>query len=107
MSDYLKAWRKEHAKILELDRTLVNYGPETREIRGDLQRFLRDKIAKAWPEVKRKLPAADIPGKILDVEAIQREVRNLAPASDLQRAARQNPRTAREITRKIRGPVSR
>jgi len=74
------------AKILQLDRALANYGPETREIRGDLQRFLRDKIAKVWPEVKQKLPAADISGKILDVEAIQMEVRNLAPTSDLQRS---------------------
>jgi hypothetical protein len=74
------------AKILTLDRTLASYGPETREVRDFLQRFLRARIAKVWPEVKRKLPAADTSGKLVDMEEIQVAVRNLTPTSDLQRS---------------------
>lgn len=74
------------AKILLLDRVLANYGPETQEIRGLLQRFLRARIAKVWPEAVLKLPAADTTGKLTDMEGIQVEIRNLTPKSDPQRS---------------------
>ena len=74
------------AKILLLDRVLANYGPETREIRGLLQRFLQARIVKIWPETARKLPAAASTGKLAEMEGIQVEVRNLAPKTDLQRS---------------------
>ncbi len=74
------------AKILQLDRVLANYGPETQEVRGLLQRFLRGGISKVWPEVTRKLPGEDASGKFIDMEEIQAGLRNLAPKSDLQRS---------------------
>lgn len=74
------------AKILQMDRTLANYGPESGEIRSDLQRFLRARIAQVWPEAVRKLPAADASVKFMNMEEIQIAVRNLAPKSDLQRS---------------------
>jgi hypothetical protein len=74
------------AKILQMDRVLANYGSETREIRSLLQRFLRDRIVKVWPETARKFPGADSSGKLIDMEDIQAELRNLAPKSDFQRS---------------------
>ncbi|MFH1208463.1 MAG: hypothetical protein V1673_02750 [Candidatus Omnitrophota bacterium] len=74
------------AKILQLDRVLANYGPEAKEIRGFLQRFLRARISRVWPEAARKLPAATSTGKVVDMEEIQVKIRNLAPQSDLQRS---------------------
>ena len=76
------------AKILMMDRILANYGPETQEIRGLLQRFLGTRIVKIWPETSneiKKFPGVDFSGKILDMEEIQTFLRNLAPKSDLQR----------------------
>ena len=74
------------AKILMMDRVLASYGPETKEIRGLLQRFLRARIAKIWPEEIKKLPGADFSGKSVDMEEIQVVLRNLVPQNDLQRS---------------------
>jgi len=74
------------AKILLIDRVLANYGPETKEIRDLLQRFLRDRIVKIWPEVVKKLPEAESSGKLVDIEDVQTAIRALFPQSDLQRS---------------------
>ncbi|MEI7751365.1 MAG: hypothetical protein WCJ71_04655 [Candidatus Omnitrophota bacterium] len=77
------------AKILMMDRILVNYGPETQDIRVLLQRFLGARIVMIWPETSykiKKLPGMDFSGKIVDMEEIQACLRNLAPKNDLQRS---------------------
>lgn len=73
------------AKILLMDRVLANYGPETNEIRGLLQRFLSDRIVMIWPEAIRKFSHADFSKSAVDMEEIQAALRNLAPKNDLQR----------------------
>jgi hypothetical protein len=74
------------AKMLMMDRVLANYGPESKEVRDLLGRFLRSSVAKVWPEDIKKIPAADLSGKFVDVEKIQSAVRTLTPQSDLQRS---------------------
>jgi hypothetical protein len=77
------------AKILMMDRVLASYGPETKEIRGLLKRFLSARVAEVWPEKTEKikrLPGADLSGTRIDMEDIQMAIRDLAPKSDLQRA---------------------
>ena len=76
------------AKVLQMDRILANYGPETKEIRGLLQRFLSIKVAKVWPEAVKKLPGVDFSGKSVNVEEIQAALWDLAPQNDLQRSFR-------------------
>jgi hypothetical protein len=74
------------AKILMMDRILANYGPEAKEIRGFLKRFLRNRVAKTWPEVLFRLPGSDISRKKIDIEEIQAALRGLVPQTDLQRS---------------------
>lgn len=74
------------AKILLMDRALANYGPEAKEIRSLLKRFLGARIAKVWPEVVQKSPGTEFSEKLTDMEIIQMALRKLAPQNDVQRA---------------------
>jgi hypothetical protein len=74
------------AKILQMDRVLANYGPEAKEIRDLLRRFLGGSIAKVWPEEIKKFSGKNAPGKFADMEEIQLSIRKLTPQSDLQRS---------------------
>ncbi len=74
------------AKVLLMDRVLANYGPEAKEIRGLLKRFLSARIAKVWPEQIERLQGADLSGKFTDMEEIQAALRNLVPQNNLQRS---------------------
>ena len=69
-----------------MDRVLANYGPEAKEIRGLLKRFLSARIAKVWPEQIERLQGADLSGKFTDMEEIQAALRNLVPQNNLQRS---------------------
>ena len=73
------------AKILMMDRVLAHYGPEAKEVRDLLKRFLSGSIAKVWPEKIANLPGKDLPVKFVDTEDIQAALRNLVPTSTLQR----------------------
>ena len=74
------------AKILMMDRVLAVYGPETKEVRDLLKRFLSARIAKVWPEQIRKLQGADFSGKSAEMEDAKVALRKLVPQNDLQRS---------------------
>jgi hypothetical protein len=74
------------AKVLMMDRVLASYGPESKEVRGLLKRFLGGSIEKIWPQDIKKNPGADLSGQFVDMEEVQLALRNLAPKSDLQRS---------------------
>ncbi len=74
------------AKILMMDRVLANYGPEAKEVRGLLRRFLSGNIAKVWPEKIQKIPAGDLAGTPVDMEGIQAALRDLVPKNDRERS---------------------
>ena len=74
------------AKIILLDRTMANYGPETKEIRDLLRRTLTRGIAKVWPEDKTKVgELAAFEKSPVGMETIQDKLRNLVPQNDSQR----------------------
>ena len=74
-------------KIIMLDRTLADYGPQTGQIRKNLRNNLSSAIARIWPE--GGLTAAqmkDVENSPVGMEAVEDELRELKPESDLQRA---------------------
>ncbi len=77
------------AKILMMDRVLANYGPETQEVRALLKSFLSARVLMVWPEKKgqiKKIQGGDFSGKLVDMEDVQANLRELVPKSDLQRS---------------------
>ena len=74
------------AKIIMLDRTLADYGPQANPIRDILRRTLSAGIAKIWPE--HKVTGAELSAfekGPVGMEAVEDKVRQLAPENDLQR----------------------
>lgn len=74
------------AKILLMDRTLANYGPESQEVRDLLRDFLGSKIAKTWPNEIKNIPAGSFTGKSVNMEEIQAALWKLVPQTDIQRS---------------------
>ena len=74
------------SKIILLDRTLAQYGPEAGEIRVHLRQTVISVVKAVWPEKK----TAPLSEKIFEpgagIEAIQKSVRSLKPGDDRQRA---------------------
>jgi len=73
------------AKVILLDRTLAQYGPETMEARDLLRRSVASSIELIWPEnrtAKEGLKAVETGTR---VESIQGELRKLSPRDDSQR----------------------
>src|SRR5262245_22282918 len=79
------AVRQVAVQAIVLDRTLAEYGPETKEIRSFLRELLAVRMQQIWPtEGKAKIDITSVargPG----VEVIQRRILALAPQNDTQR----------------------
>ena len=73
------------AKIILLDRALANYGPETKEVREQLRSTVVAGIEMFWPEEKAE--GAGLAGfeRATAMEELQAKIRQLTPATDLQR----------------------
>src|SRR5262245_25733130 len=77
---------KESAvKVILLDRTLAEYGPETREIRDLIRSVVAFRIAQTWPEDNPRHGSFDS-STTETVEGIESRIRALTPANDTQRA---------------------
>jgi CBS domain containing-hemolysin-like protein len=76
------------AKVILLDRALANYGPETKEARFQLRNTVVARIEMFWPG-----ESADGSGfqgfeRDTGMEALQTKIRELTPATDIQRELR-------------------
>jgi hypothetical protein len=74
------------ADIIELNRALARYGPETTEARSLLQRSVAATLERFWPLEGARPRAAD--PKISPVEALYDKIEALSPQSEAQRALR-------------------
>jgi hypothetical protein len=76
------------ARIILLDRALANYGPETKEIREHLRSTVIAGMEMFWPGEKAE--GAGIAGfeRANAMEVLQLKIRELAPATDIQRELR-------------------
>jgi hypothetical protein len=79
------AVRQVGVQIIVLDRTLAEYGPETKEIRSFLRELVTTRMQQIWPvDAKAKIDVRSI-AKGPGVEVIQRQLLALAPQNDAQR----------------------
>ena len=73
------------AKIIQLDRALANYGPETRDARELLRRSVVAGIEAFWPEDKTAATGMTTFERANGMELVQTRLRELSPATDAQR----------------------
>ncbi|MGA9855127.1 MAG: hypothetical protein WBR29_07620 [Gammaproteobacteria bacterium] len=73
------------ATVIQLDRALAAYGPETRDIRIQIQRSVAAVIADIWPEQKTAVPGMTQFERANSIELVQARLRALAPVNDAQR----------------------
>ena len=76
--------------ILALDRVLARYGPETGEIRKELQQLLEVRIDTVWPQGSSERAKQDPmkSGAAFGAERLAEAIRGLAPRDESQRALR-------------------
>ncbi len=74
--------------ILTLDRLLARYGPESAEIRGDLQRAVASRIDMIWPQGSSRPVDLELirSGAASAGERLVDGIRGLTPRDDSQRA---------------------
>lgn len=75
------------AGIIELDRILANYGPETKEARDALRQTVIDNIERIWPEDAASANLEPLKRKTKS-EAFFRGILKLSPQTDEQRFAK-------------------
>lgn len=73
-------------KIVQLDRALAHYGPETKEARDLLRGAVASAIELIFSEEGSKLVKLDAPERLARMEQIQAKLRELAPRNDVQRS---------------------
>ncbi|CAH1657775.1 MULTISPECIES: DUF4239 domain-containing protein [unclassified Chelatococcus] len=74
----LRTWS---ARVVLLDRVMAHYGPETKEMRGELRTLVQERLRQITGGYNSPIPVADG----LDVEEIQDGLRSLTPGSNAQR----------------------
>lgn len=72
--------------VLELDRSLARYGPETKAVRELVRSVLVFRLDTTWPEDESQAVRVDTPETTPTVEGIEDQIRNLSPQTDAQRA---------------------
>jgi hypothetical protein len=77
--------RQSGARIILLDRTMADYGPETREVRELLRRTVASVIERMWPEEKTRPAVGKTSESGAGIEAVQDKLRGLSPRGDAQR----------------------
>jgi len=76
------------ARVILLDRTLANYGPETKEAREQLRRTIVSGIEMFWPTEKSEGPGLKAFERATSMEDLQTKIRELNPTTDAQRQLR-------------------
>ena len=74
------------AKIIQFDRVLARYGPETKEVRDRLRQLVGYRLDLTWPEESSKPQAFDVPQlNPVVAEGLVGSIRALSPQNDAQR----------------------
>jgi hypothetical protein len=73
------------AAVVLLDRTLAQYGPQTKEARGLLRTTLASVAETVFSEHGRGVADLDDPERLAKGEMLQGELRKLTPENDVQR----------------------
>ena len=73
------------ATLIILDRTLAEYGPETKTVRDHLRRSVETMVHKISPEERTSVSATAALERGGTIDAVRAELRQLAPQNDDQR----------------------
>ena len=73
------------ASAIILDRMLAQYGPEARSAREQLRRSVEETLHKIWPSERARVSGTAVVERGGAIEAVQAELRQLAPQTDAQR----------------------
>jgi hypothetical protein len=73
------------AKIVQLDRVLASYGPETKDARELLRRTVIAGVEMFWPKEKKEGMGMKAFEQANGIELVQVKLRELTPASETQR----------------------
>lgn len=73
------------ATVIMLDRMLAEYGPEAKSVREHLRQSVEMTMHKIWPEERTSVSAVAAIERGGGIEALQAELRQLAPQTDAQR----------------------
>ena len=73
------------SKIILLDRTMAQYGPETREARDMLRRSVAAAIARIWSSDKNVVAPEKVGRSGSGIEDLDEKLRQLSPRNDDQR----------------------
>lgn len=77
--------KQSAAHVIPLDRTLAQYGPETKDIRDLIRSAVAFRIAQTWPEDDPRHGTLDS-STTRAIEGIEGRIRTLSPRNDTQRA---------------------
>ena len=78
--------RQTAFKVVLLDRSLANYGPETKETRDLLHRAFASAIEMIFAEKDSRLAKLAVRERLAGMEQFQDRLRELAPRNDAQRS---------------------
>jgi hypothetical protein len=76
------------AKVMELDSTLADYGPESKEARDLLRSAITSMIQRIWPEKTDTVAIAEARHPSRALRALQNKIIQLSPQNDAQRYLR-------------------
>lgn len=74
------------ARIITIDRALVHYGPETKELRGQIQAAVETMVATAWPDSRDAASRLKAVETSTSSEDLLNRIRELKPGNDTQSA---------------------
>jgi hypothetical protein len=81
-----EGFRQSAARIILLDRTLAQYGPETKEVREMLRKGFAARIDQLFPKDRSQHSALGAAQGTAAIEAFAQRLRTLSPQTDAQRA---------------------
>lgn len=77
--------RQTGSKIMLLDSTMAQYGPETREARDFLRSSVASALQRIWPEETNTIAVAQVGQSGNNIELLQEKLCQLSPQKDAQR----------------------
>ncbi|MGO7136242.1 DUF4239 domain-containing protein [Rhizobium leguminosarum] len=72
------------ARVLLLDRVMAQYGPETDKARQLLRELIEKRLSRGWTAETTDETSGNAPGEYQDIEAVQADLRSLAPRDAVQ-----------------------
>jgi hypothetical protein len=81
-----EGFRESAARVVQLDRTLAQYGPETKDIRELLRKSFSARIEQLFPKEGSRGVTLNSPQATAAIEGFQQRLRALTPQNDTQRS---------------------